>query len=366
LEWSPLAFLQPPNTPIPVTITARNYFGQTVSNFSGPLIFSAWSSLPGAGASMLGAVQPDRGFTGGNYTVGFAFTPAQNLRVLQVRHFSGNKVSIWSDSGELIASQEISGPPGQWSTTPLATNLQLTAGVTYRLGFYGGTGPYYALDTLPFAFPWGQLGNSFFALGDAFPNFERLESSRFLVDLVYLMETPSVQLAPGQSPEFVDGTWSGTITFTGPATNLVLFAEDLAGHTAVSSRMSAGTTQDADADGLPDLWETSNFGSIDLPGGGPNEDPDADGMTNLAEYLAGTDPLDPASALRLTAQVEGNVLYLGFPTTVGKRYQLETTQKLLNSTWEIVGEEFTGDGRPMQVQFAREEALRFYRIRLAP
>jgi len=145
----------------------------------------------------------------------------------------------------------------------------------------------------------------------------------------------------------------------------VLFAEDPAGHAAASARMSVGPAEDADADGLPDLWETSYFGGTDLPGGGPNDDPDADGMTNLAEYLAGTDPLDPASALRLSVQVEGHVLHLTFPTAVGKHYQLETTQGL-NTSWEPVGEQFTGDGHPTLLQFTNAVPLRFYRLRLVP
>lgn len=49
---------------------------------------------------------------------------------------------------------------------------------------------------------------------------------------------------------------------------------------------------DSDGDGLPDLWELSNFGGLALGG---FDDPDADGITNLAEQLGGTDPADPVS-----------------------------------------------------------------------
>ncbi len=48
-----------------------------------------------------------------------------------------------------------------------------------------------------------------------------------------------------------------------------------------------GNTGDADLDGLPDAWETANFGGMD---GGPGDDPDADGRINLAELAGGTDP----------------------------------------------------------------------------
>lgn len=52
---------------------------------------------------------------------------------------------------------------------------------------------------------------------------------------------------------------------------------------------------DADADGLPDVWEnlysfsTSDNGSIDIVNG-PNGNPDADGSTNLQEFTRGTHP----------------------------------------------------------------------------
>ncbi len=58
-------------------------------------------------------------------------------------------------------------------------------------------------------------------------------------------------------------------------------------------------------DGLDDAWQFAQFdtngdGSLDLPAG-PTDDPDADGATNLAEWLAGTDPVNAADLLRLEA-----------------------------------------------------------------
>jgi hypothetical protein len=45
---------------------------------------------------------------------------------------------------------------------------------------------------------------------------------------------------------------------------------------------------DSDADGLPDAWETANFGNLLQTGSG---DPDGDGLSNAAEFGAGTNPL---------------------------------------------------------------------------
>lgn len=52
------------------------------------------------------------------------------------------------------------------------------------------------------------------------------------------------------------------------------------------------TVTDADADGLPDAWEISRFGSLIRSA---YDDNDTDGYTNIAEQLAGTSPIDPAA-----------------------------------------------------------------------
>ncbi len=48
-------------------------------------------------------------------------------------------------------------------------------------------------------------------------------------------------------------------------------------------------TADDDGDGLPDWWEIKYFGSLTQ---GPNGDYDGDGVSNLNEYLEGTNPAD--------------------------------------------------------------------------
>jgi hypothetical protein len=49
---------------------------------------------------------------------------------------------------------------------------------------------------------------------------------------------------------------------------------------------------DTDADGLPDSWELAHFPDLSQ---GPAGDPDGDGFNNLAEFNAGTDPMNAAS-----------------------------------------------------------------------
>jgi hypothetical protein len=55
---------------------------------------------------------------------------------------------------------------------------------------------------------------------------------------------------------------------------------------------SLSTPLDTDADGLPDAWEMTYFSSLTQD---PSGDPDNDGYTNLQEYQAGTNPNNAAS-----------------------------------------------------------------------
>ncbi len=89
---------------------------------------------------------------------------------------------------------------------------------------------------------------------------------------------------------------SNALSFANPAMATTTFAATDRGRI---ERVDLTTSRPIvlDANGLPVDWELSYFGRTGID---PNADPDRDGMSNLAEYLAGTDPTDPASAFRIT------------------------------------------------------------------
>ena len=66
--------------------------------------------------------------------------------------------------------------------------------------------------------------------------------------------------------------------------------------------MQSSSNADSDGDGIPDSWMLQHFGhlmGLASDNSRAQDDADGDGMTNLQEYLAGTDPLDPQSVLKL-------------------------------------------------------------------
>src|SRR5439155_2416492 len=73
---------------------------------------------------------------------------------------------------------------------------------------------------------------------------------------------------------------------------------NLAGNSFLSRTAVLTVLTDEDGDGLPDDWESAN-GLISTNAADAALDADADGATNLQEYLAGTDPQDPLSFLRI-------------------------------------------------------------------
>jgi hypothetical protein len=95
---------------------------------------------------------------------------------------------------------------------------------------------------------------------------------------------------------------------------------------------------DSDGDGIPDSWMMANFGHPTGMAGDlsrAQDDADGDGMSNLQEYLAGTNPLDSESSLQLqlSAGVIGNGHQLQFTAVAGISYTMQYSTNLVGGTW---------------------------------
>ncbi len=96
---------------------------------------------------------------------------------------------------------------------------------------------------------------------------------------------------------------------------------------------------DPDGDGIPDAWETQYFG-------GPTNcvasaDSDGDGAANLGEYLAGTDPTDPASVLFVsavsTSGADAGRVVLEWPSSARRVYAVDAATVLsADTSWTTI------------------------------
>jgi hypothetical protein len=226
--WSAIASPQTVNQPFNVTITAKDRFGGPVPDYSGIVNITASAvSLDQGNHNLLGA-PTHQAFLAGLVTVGYAFTPNRDIVVTHVRHYSGTKVSIWKNNGQLVASQPVVSAPGTWRETALSSPVLLQAGTTYRLGVR--TSGYYARFAGSTTFTHGALGGNFQAVNDVFPTVSA--PGRAQVDIRYSIfgAAQPVAVSPVQSGVFVNGVWSGQITVPATADLVTLRAEDGFGH----------------------------------------------------------------------------------------------------------------------------------------
>jgi alpha-glucosidase len=154
---------------------------------------------------------------------------------------------------------------------------------------------------------------------------------------------------------------NGTYRFTFNDTNLAYTVQSLSG--------------DSVGDGIPDAWRAQYFPAVDPTGMSTNSqscatcDPDGDGMNNLQEYLAGTDPTNPASLFHVTAvQPSGTDYLVSFTSVTGKVYNVESSIDLVTGTWSVVTNNLAGNNGAIQITDPGAAAVpqRFYRARLTP
>ena len=122
---------------------------------------------------------------------------------------------------------------------------------------------------------------------------------------------------------------------------------------------------DSDFDGMPDSYENAH-GLNPNNGADANTDADGDGQSNLAEYLAGTDPQDANSVLRITGiSRNGSNVTVSFNAVANKSYRLEYKNAMNDALWQPVSDltpNVTGTAQILDATAAGN--MRLYRIRL--
>lgn len=144
-------------------------------------------------------------------------------------------------------------------------------------------------------------------------------------NLRFTVRHDTVAFSPATTSAFVNGVWSGDISASAAGSNVAIraYSGNALGASNTFNVLPGGP--DADADKLPDAWETA-YGldpASALTQNGRLGDPDGDGLPNLLEYAFGLDPqfADASAAISCTTA--------SHPAT-GQRHLVVAHRRLLN------------------------------------
>ena len=153
---------------------------------------------------------------------------------------------------------------------------------------------------------------------------------------------------------YAAGTWDVSLIATGP------------GGSSTNTQSSLITVLTAFQ-----AWQIQYFGSTTNTAADPNADPDGDGMNNFAEFLAGTDPTDSDSVLRITSIAqEGDDMRITWTMGSGRTNFLQvspgdTFSNNFNDLFVITNTLGTITNY-LDPGAATSAPARYYRVRLGP
>ena len=225
--WSVIPSPQWVGGPFHVTITAQDASNNAV-DFRLPVALSAF--IPGSVVgtnTLLSSPAADQSATDPpdypDYTLGYSFTVNTNVYVTHVRSYFGDKVSIWNDSGQLLATQAVVGVPGTWVDTPLSSPLFIPVG-TYLVAVHEYQAEYFWSDSLPNTFVNGTINETFWDSGDVFPQTADPFTQWYYVDMRFGTDLFPASINPTVATTFTNGNWSGNLAVLQAATNVMLQA----------------------------------------------------------------------------------------------------------------------------------------------
>jgi hypothetical protein len=192
------------------------------------------------------------------------------------------------------------------------------------------------------------------------------------IDFVQTSPTATLFYKVILNQAYVSSVSTSASTGGTPSESVTLFYEKITWSYIQADRTSAGswdrisntgtnnfTLTDSDADGLPDAWEMQYFGTLAY---GPNDDPDHDGLSNYQEYIAGTNPNDANSVLRVTEiNLANGQANLTWNSVAGKTYTIYSANQVDGPYAPILTMPSDGDGQT-STNLTGSASNQFYRV----
>jgi hypothetical protein len=134
------------------------------------------------------------------------------------------------------------------------------------------------------------------------------------------------------------------------------------GSISVNAQCTITTMTDSDHDGLPDAWELA-YGLDPNNAFDRTNDFDGDGMLNWQEYVAGTDPTDPLSYLKIDLMNLGGGATVAFSAVSNRTYTVQFTDALPGGAWSKLADVLARTNNRVETIFdSGYTTNRFYRL----
>lgn len=346
-----------------------------------------------SGPSVSGAITPGAGVTLEVPVTNFGALPAENATVSLFRSEGGNARATLLDT-QVLAPVLVGGATSSATFNYIVPDPLLEDTLFLSIDEGGAiTESDEANNTRvwPYALPDLRIldavvqdnGNGSYALVATVANLGATVAENIEVALstaeVFGEPQLIAKLLPGKVADVAFEGWSD-IDFTSADTDLLVTVDPSAiideSDEANNDRSVVLSLEiDRDADGLPDWWEEEmvlarnddNLLSIDDIK--PEGDDDGDGQSNISEYAAKTDPLDPFSVFYVEAQrgATDNELILTWPAVPGITYQVQSCTDLRYPLWQNLDLPVSlVSGDALTITVTRQADREFYRVIVVP
>jgi hypothetical protein len=304
--------------------------------------------------------------------------PPGNYQV-RVSPLDPTTATYWLVSGPDISSEFNSADVNFLPTTP--SSVTLSAGVTNTLNVAVVSGtPAFRITHIRFptaspgSYSWAslpttlRLGQNNITIGVGSPNLPTSVATFAISGNGLTIGAPTyLANAFGSGLNFISAVVSVS---TNATPGMRTFTVTQAGNVAQANGFVEilPSVPDYNFDGLDDTFQRKWFPLFTATNAAPAADPDGDAFPNSSENIAGTNPTNAASLLKIdsiTNNASGaTVTWRSVP---GKNYQLLFRSPITNATWTAVGAPVIAAGATAsKLDPATVTSNRFYRVQVLP